>query len=97
MGKTTAMLLALGLVLGACGGGSAERQEPTWRPSQRYANLSPHWWWEPVERTCEEDDDCREGETCNEVRLGTCRGCPRGENHSICVAREGDSATATRR
>jgi len=25
---------------------------------------------------------------CNDIRLGTCRGCPRGENHKICVARE---------
>ncbi len=82
--------LALGLVLAACGGSPPpERADPTWRPSERTPGLAQHWWWEPVERPCEEDDDCRSGEVCRNMRLGTCTGCPRGEEAMICVDREG--------
>jgi hypothetical protein len=84
------LALAFGLVLAACGGSSSERAEPTWRPTERTASLAQHWWWEPVERACEEDDDCRAGEVCRNMRLGTCRGCPRGEEAMVCQERDQD-------
>lgn len=81
----TSLVLALGLMLGACGGGSQEQREPDWQPRQRAPQVAEHWWHEPVERACEEDGDCEPGQRCQNVRLGTCAGCPRGEETMICV------------
>lgn len=83
-----ALVLSAGLALGACGGGEPQRRDPNWRASERIPNVAEHWWWEPVERACEEDDDCRDGETCQNMRLATCTNCPRGEQARICVGGE---------
>ena len=80
-----AVVASLGL--GACGGDDSEQRRTTvdWQPSDRLPQTASHWWWQPVERYCEETRDCRQGETCQLMRLGTCPGCPRGENARICV------------
>lgn len=89
------LLVAVGLVLGACGAGTQEQQrEPNWRAREQAPALAEHWWHEPVERACEEDSDCQQGETCRTVRLGTCSNCPPGEEAKICVG--GDSAGSRR-
>lgn len=85
------------LALGGCGGDDSARREVTWRASDRLPNSASHWWWDPVERTCEEDSDCVADERCQLMRLGTCPGCPRGEDHEICVPRDGDGSRASRR
>lgn len=87
----TSFMLAAGLVLAACAG-SQEQRDPTWRPRERVPDTAEHWWWEPVERSCEDDDDCRPGERCRTMRLGTCTGCPRGEQTRICVGENGNSS-----
>lgn len=79
------LVLALGLALGACGGGEQQQRTADWQPRQRIPSASEHWWWAPVERACEEDDDCESGESCQAMRLGTCAGCPRGETAHVCV------------
>ena len=84
------------LLLGGCGGDDSARREVTWRASQRLPLTGTHWWWEPVERSCAEDTDCRTGERCQRMRLGTCSGCPRGEDHEICIPRDQSSAQARR-
>lgn len=92
------LVLGLGLALAACGGGEPQRRDPSWRASERVPNVAEHWWWEPVERACEEDSDCRQGETCRTMRLGTCTSCPRGEQARICVGgQEPANRRATRR
>lgn len=91
------LVLAAGLVLTACGGGGTEQRTADWQPRQRIPSAAEHWWWEPVERACEEDDDCRTGETCQAMRLGTCTGCPRGESAKICVGPDDDEAQRGRR
>ena len=47
---------------------------------------------------CEEDEDCRSGEHCRLMCLGTCPGCPRGEDARVCVgpASNGDGASSAR-
>jgi hypothetical protein len=88
-----ALFAALGLALGACGGDDAERRTtPDWQPSERRPSVSQRWWWEPVERPCEEDADCREGERCQHMRLSSCESCPPGEVAQICVPRDGARA-----
>ncbi len=82
------LVSASGLALGACGGDDSARREVTWRPDERLPQHAAHWWWEPPERQCEEDEDCRTGETCHNMRLGTCPGCPRGEDAEMCIPRE---------
>ena len=84
-----ALLVATGLALGGCGGdeGSQQRTTPDWQPSERLPTLSQRWWWEPVERPCEEDSDCPNGERCQLMRLSTCPQCPPGEMAEICVPR----------
>lgn len=95
-----ASLLCVGaLALGACGGDDGPRRaEVTWRPGDRLPQSAAHWWWEPTERACEEDEDCRSGEHCRLMRLGTCPGCPRGEDARVCVgpASNGDGASSAR-
>lgn len=92
----TGLVLALGLVLGACGGGTQEQQrEATWTPRERAPSVAEHWWHEPVEHACEADSDCPRGERCRNMRLGTCDGCPPGEVTRICVG-EGSSSTRAR-
>ncbi len=81
----TALVVTVGLALVACGGGEPQRRDPNWRASERVPSVAEHWWWEPVERPCEEDDDCRDGEQCQNMRLATCTNCPRGEHARICV------------
>lgn len=86
---------AMGLALAACGGDdSAARRDDPWRPSDRMPQVAQHWWWEPVERACEEDSDCEAGEHCRVMRLGTCPTCPRGEDAHVCVGRDGETARA---
>lgn len=90
-----ATLLCLGaLALGACGGESQNRPEITWRASDGLPLYTSHWWWEAPERACEEDDDCRSGERCQLMRLGTCPACPRGEDARVCIPRDGSSGTS---
>jgi hypothetical protein len=84
----TGLLLALGLMLGACGGGEAQQRTADWQPHQRIPRASEHWWWTPVERACQEDGDCDDGESCQPMRLGTCEGCPRGETARVCVGED---------
>lgn len=72
-------------LLGCGGDTSQQRTQPTWQASDRLPQLAQHWWWEPVERYCEEDQDCEQGETCQTMRLGTCPQCPQGEIAEICV------------
>ena len=91
----TALVVIAGLATGACGGGEPQRRDPNWRARERLPNVAEHWWWAPVERACEEDDDCDEGETCQNMRLATCTNCPRGEQARICVG-EGDEAPTRR-
>jgi hypothetical protein len=81
-----ATALVLG-ILTACGGGAPQR-DPGWEAAQRLPDLAPHWWWDPLERHCEEDDDCGQGGNCRSVRLGTCSNCPPGENVMMCVGGE---------
>ncbi|MFK7987453.1 MAG: hypothetical protein AB8I08_15635 [Sandaracinaceae bacterium] len=83
-----AVVASLGLV--ACGGDDSERRRTTvdWQASDRLPQTASHWWWQPVERYCEESTDCRQGETCQMMRLGTCGACPRGEEAMICIPRE---------
>lgn len=83
-----AIVASLGLV--ACGGDDSEQRRTTvdWQPSDRLPQTASHWWWEPVERYCEEDSDCRSGEECVFMRLGTCPGCPRGEDADVCLPRD---------
>lgn len=93
-----ASLVVIGaLGLSACGGDESARREATWRASERLPTTATHWWWEPVERICEEDRNCPSGERCQLMRLGTCPECPRGESAKICVPREGNGARADRR
>lgn len=87
-----------------CGGESPQRTDPTWQASDRLPQLAQHWWWQPVERYCEEDRDCQAGETCQTMRLGTCPQCPRGQVAEICVGpnsggenRQGRQASRKRR
>ncbi len=97
MKALTGLVLAAGLVLGACGGGQPEQRTADWHPRQRVPNSGEHWWWEPVERACEEDDDCQQGETCQAMRLGTCQGCPRGETAHVCVGPDDEEEQRGRR
>lgn len=93
----TGLVLALGLVLGACGGGTQEQQrEATWTPRERAPSVAEHWWHEPVEHACEADSDCPRGERCRNMRLGTCDGCPPGEVTRICVGEGSSSPTRAR-
>ncbi len=85
------LVLAAGLALSACGGGGSEQRTADWHPHERTPSGSPHWWWEPVERTCENDGDCQNGESCQAMRLGTCEGCPHGETAHVCVGRDGNA------
>ncbi|HJL15518.1 MAG TPA: hypothetical protein RMH99_07685 [Sandaracinaceae bacterium LLY-WYZ-13_1] len=93
-----ALALAAGLAFAGCGGddGDQQRTTPEWEPSERLPSFSQRWWWEPVERPCEEDDDCREGETCQWMRLATCESCPPGERARICVPRDRSERSAQR-
>lgn len=95
-GILASLFIAGALALGGCGGDDTARREVSWRPSDRLASSASHWWWEPVERICEEDSDCPTGGRCQLVRLGTCPSCPRGEDHQICVPRDGDGSQARR-
>ena len=83
-----ACLMCFGaLAIGGCGGDETNRREVTWRPNARLPGHAEHWWWEPTERTCEEDDDCRSGERCQRMQLSSCEQCPRGEDAMVCVER----------
>ena len=82
------LVCAGALALGACGGDESPRRETTWQASDRLPIYRTHWWYEPNERACEEDSHCRSGERCRTMRLGTCPGCPRGEDARVCVPRE---------
>lgn len=87
-----ALALVAGLALSACGGGQPQRRDPEWRARESVPSTAEHWWWEPVERACEDDDDCREGESCRTMRLSSCSNCPRGETARICVGGEASPA-----
>ena len=91
------LVVLLSLLAFACGGDDAQRRRTAvdWEPSQRVSQTSDHWWATPVERYCEENQDCRPNERCQQVRLGTCPRCPRGEDARICVG-EGDEEPAAR-
>lgn len=92
----TSLVLALGLALGACGGGNQEQRDPGWEARERVPQVAEHWWHEPVERPCEEDEDCEQGEHCRNMRLGTCPGCPRGEEAMICVGESTEEGSPRR-
>jgi hypothetical protein len=94
LSKGGLLALAMAILLAACGGDPAPRQVD-WTPRERAPQAAQHWWWEPVERSCQEDSDCRAGEVCQRVRLGTCPTCPtsgggyvRGQDARICVDRD---------
>jgi len=97
----TSLVLALGLALGACGSGTQEQRDPGWQARERVPQVAEHWWHEPVERACDEDADCEQGQRCQNMRLGTCAGCPRGEEAKMCVGeptpREGNRRRAKSR
>jgi len=89
-GSCVTVLLGLAIAIGGCGGSPPEQR--SWTMPARVPDLAAHWWWDPVERPCEEDDDCEPGESCQGVRLGSCTAarCPRGEDHAICVDPDDD-------
>ena len=77
-------VVIMALVLGIACGGSPPPRDPGWEASQRLPDIAPHWWWDPVERACEDDDDCGPNGECQRVRLGTCPNCPPGETAHVC-------------
>mgnify|MGYP001628086446 CR=1 FL=1 len=93
------LVVLLSLLALACGGDDADRRRttPDWEPSQRVPTSSERWWAEPVERYCGEDRECRQEETCQQVRLGTCPRCPRGEDARICVGETEEPRARARR
>lgn len=94
-----ALVVAAGLALGGCGGdeGSQQRTTPEWEPDERLPAMSQRWWWEPVERPCEEDSDCPNNQRCQTMRLSTCPQCPPGELAKVCVPRDQGNAQASSR
>jgi hypothetical protein len=79
----TLFALVLATLAASCGSDST-RPDPEWQPTARTPYTGDRWWWTPVERHCEEDEDCEAGETCVRMQLGTCPRCPRGEDEMVC-------------
>lgn len=93
---TALVVLGLGGVV-ACGGdGSQQRATTPWHPNETAPTVSQRWWWQPVERACEDDSDCRRGERCSRMRLSSCPTCPPGEVAELCIARDSGGARAQR-
>src|SRR5688500_7727514 len=59
----TLFALVLATLAVSCGSDST-RPDPEWQPTARTPYTGDRWWWTPVERHCEEDEDCEAGETC---------------------------------
>jgi hypothetical protein len=69
---------------GVAGFGFATHGMAEDRPAVVSPLPSASWAQEPVERRCEDDTSCAEGERCVEVRLSSCASCPPGEAIGLC-------------